>query len=169
MMFFNWWVVGEAILALLMIGAGVGGFRKARRLPQRLARIGVRLISVPLAGVGTLLALLLFSATILVRMLGCQSNSAPIYSPSRDLVARVENSDEGATGGETYVVLYWAHGLRNKTVYFGPWASVEPNDVRWLSDSKLAIQYSYTVSGDGYFCKSTPNVSVTCSLQSRNK
>ena len=153
MVFINWWTVGEIILALLMIATGVFGFRKARRLHQPFARFGVRLVSVPLAGVGTLFALLLLSLTILTRMWGCEKDSAPIYSPSGDLAARVENSDEGATGGETYVVLYWAHGLRTKTVYFGPSASVEPKDVRWVSDSTLAIQYAYKVSGDGYYCE----------------
>ena len=152
-----------------MIAAGVFGFRKASKLPQRFARFGVRLVSVPLAGLGTLFALLLLSVTILTRMWGCEKDSAPIYSPSGDLAARVENSDEGATGGETYVVLYWAHGFRTETVYFGPSASIEPKDVRWLSDSMLAIQYAYTVSGDGYYCKSAGNVSVICSLRHQDE
>lgn len=165
MLFFNWWIVGEMILALLIAAVGVFGLRKARKLRQRFVRFGVRLVSLPLAGIGTLSVLLLLSMTILTRMMGCEKDSAPIYSPSGSLAARVENSDEGATGGETCVVLYWAHGLRTKTVYFGPFASVEPKDIRWVSDSVLAIQYAYTVSGDGYYCKSSPNVSVTCSLR----
>ncbi|MGP8270028.1 MAG: hypothetical protein ACLQLH_08175 [Terracidiphilus sp.] len=165
MMFFDLWIVGEIILALLMIAAGVFGFKKARKLHHRFARFGLRLVSMPLAGVGTVFALLLISILIFSRMWGCEKDSAPIYSPSGDLAVRVENTDEGALGGETYVVLYWAHGIRIETVYFGPWASVEPKDVRWVSDSELAIQYAYTFSGDGYYCKSLRNVSVTCSLR----
>ena len=169
MMFFDWWIVGEIVLALLMIAAGVFGFRKARKLHQRFARFGLRLVSLPLAGVGTLFALLLISITIFSKMWGCEKDSAPIYSPSGDLAARVENTDEGATGGETYVVLYWEHGLRLETVYYGPWASVEPKDIRWVSDSELAIHYAYAVSGDGYYCKSSRNVSVICSLRRPNE
>ena len=164
--FFDWWIVGELILALLVVAGGVFGYRKARKLQQRIARFSVRLITLPIAGAGSLLAILLLSVMIFSKMLGCEKDSAPLYSPSRNLAARVENADEGATGGETYVVLYWAHGLRSETVYCGPWASVEPKDIRWVSNSELAIQYSYSLSGnDGYYCKSPSSVRVDCSLQ----
>lgn len=47
MLFVNRWLVGEIMVALLMIAAGVIGFGKARRLHARIARIGIRIFQLP--------------------------------------------------------------------------------------------------------------------------
>lgn len=132
MLFVNWWLVAETTLVLLVIAAGVVGFTKARNLRQRVLRIGVRTVCVPVAGVGTLFGLLLLLTTIS----GCESVSAPIYSPSGRTAARLYYFDAGATGGGTFVRLFRVRGLKQEKVFSAPWEAVEAGDIRWISDQK---------------------------------
>ena len=83
------------------------------------------------------------------------------------MALRIENADEGATGGSSSVVLFWAHGLRQETVYWGPIGTVEPVDIHWISDSSLSIHYSSGFSDDGYHCSTVRNVHVDCSPRLR--
>ena len=108
MMFINWWVACEFLLALVAIAVGVIGFVKAKRLSLRFARWGVKILCLPLSGLGILFLLLL----LLVSFSGYEKDSSPIYSPSGKNAIRIKNFDEGATGGESIVTLYWAKGFR---------------------------------------------------------
>jgi hypothetical protein len=156
MLIFNWWITGEWIVALTMVLLAIFGLRFAGKLRALALRVVVRIASVALGLVGSLLALLLFAVS------GCESHSAPIYSPSGTMAARIENADEGATGGQTLVELYWAHGFERETVYDGGWKSVEPSDIKWTNDSELKILYSGGYAADSFQCKSTAGVKVSC-------
>jgi hypothetical protein len=158
MVFINWSLVGETTLALLMIAAGVIGLAKARNLPQRIARIGVRVACVPVAAMGTLLGLLLF----LTMASGCESVSAPIYSPSGRIAVRIYYFDAGATGGGTYVRLFWARGFRQANVFSAPWEAVEPANIYWVGDSEMRIEYSGGASAHDVYCASTTVVKIVC-------
>lgn len=158
MLFINWWLVGETTLALLMIAAGVIGFGKAGKLPRRIARLGIRVVCVPVATVGTLLGLLL----LLTTMSGCESISEPIYSPSRRVAARIYGFDEGATGYTTDVRVFWARGLRQSNVFTAPWEAVEPADIHWISNSELKIKYHGESSGNDIYCRNTSVVKIVC-------
>jgi hypothetical protein len=159
MLFIDWEIVGETTLALLLIAGGVIGFRSARKLRWRTARFGIRLMCMPLAGAGTLLGLLLLLSTFS----GCESISAPIYSPSLRAAVRVENFDYGATGGDTSVEVYWARGFRDAEVFSGAWKAVEPADVHWISESELRIDYRADGATDEHHCRSTAAVKIVCS------
>ncbi len=157
MILFNWWLAGWLILALLMVVGGVFGLRLARKVPVPLLRVIVRIAASGSALLGLLVTLLLWAGS------GCSGHSAPIYSPSRSMAVRIENLDEGATGGSTQVELYWAHGLRSKTVYSGEWASVEPSDIHWEGNSRLTIQIRDASSDYSSRCASAGGVKVECS------
>jgi uncharacterized membrane protein len=78
------------------------------------------------------------------------------------MAARIENADEGATGGSTDVELFWTHGFKEKTIYQGGWKSVEPADIQWMSNTEVAIRYNSGYSADSYKCASATTVKVTC-------
>lgn len=157
MLFFNWWIVAEFIVAVVFVFAGIGGLKYARRLSRSAPRLATRVASLVFVLLGSMLGLLLWAAS------GCQSHSTPIYSPSGTMAVRVENSDGGATDGESFVVLYWAHGLRQQTIFWGPFGTVKVGDIRWINDSSVSIHYSTEFSGDSYHCYAAPAVSVDCS------
>lgn len=158
MVFINWWMVSETTLALFMIAGGVIGFRKARKLSQRLARFGIRLVCVPLAGMGTLLGLLL----LLTTASGCESVSAPMYSPSGRAAVRIYDLDGGAVGGDTSVEVFWVRGFRQANVFTGPWKAVEPADIHWIGDSEMSISYRADAPADQYHCTTTAVVKIVC-------
>jgi len=157
MVFLNWWTVGLTMVALLMVASGAVGLGKAGGLRYRAARVGVRTVSIPVAGLGALLGLLL----LLTWASGCETTSAPIYSPSGRAAVRIYDIDGGATDGDTGVEIRWARGFRQANVFSGPWKSVEPADVRWVGDSELRIAYR-ALTGYEYYCRSTPTVKVVC-------
>lgn len=158
MLFINWWLVGETTLALLMIAAGVIALNKANRFPRQIARFGIRMVCLPVAGLGTLLGLLF----LLARFSGCESVSSPIYSPSGQIAARIYGLDEGATGYATNVRVFWAKGLRQANVFTAPWEAVEPADIHWISDSELRIDYHGESSPNSIYCRSTTAVKIVC-------
>jgi hypothetical protein len=157
MVFINWWTAGLTAIALLMIAAGAVGLRKAGGLRDRAARIGIRTVSFPAAALGALLGLLL----LLTWASGCETFSAPIYSPSGRAAVRIYDIDGGATDGDTGVEVRWAKGFRQAGVFSGPWKSVEPADVRWIGNSELRIAYR-ALTGYKYSCRSTSAVKVLC-------
>jgi hypothetical protein len=157
MIFFYWWLVGWLFLCLAMVAAGVYGLRRVPKIEGWFWRVVVGIASVGSALLGSLVLLILWAGS------GCRSHAAPIYSPSGKMAVRIETADEGATGGETWVELYWAHGLSNKEVYSGGWASVEQADIRWKSDSKLIIQIRDAQSDYASHCASGGGVKVECS------
>jgi hypothetical protein len=158
MLFINWWVVSEATLALLMFAGGVIGFRKARKLPQRVTRFGIRLGCVSVAGAGTFLGLLL----LLTTASGCETISTPIYSPSGRMAVRIYDFDEGATGGATSVRVFWARGFRQANVFSAGWEAVRPADIHWISDSEMRIEYRGDAPANGIYCGSAAVVKIVC-------
>jgi len=156
MVLVDWWFPGVLSAALIMIALAVYGLKAAARIAARFKRVAVQLVCAFVALFGSLAAILLLAAS------GCRNHSAPIYSPSRSAAARIENADEGATGGSTSVELFWAHGFREQTVYFGLEQSVEPSDIQWISDSELKIHHSGDYAADSHICKSTARVKVSC-------
>lgn len=158
MLFINWWLMTESTVALLMISAGIIGLSKVKNQTRSLARVGIRLICIPLTGLGTLVGLLL----LLVTTSGCEKRSSPIYSPSGHVAVRVYDFDEGATGGGTSVEMFWARGFRQATVFTGPWKAVEPGDIHWVSDSEMTLSYRADAPGDQYYCTSAAVVKIVC-------
>ena len=158
MVFVNWWLVGETTLAVLLIAAGSVGFAKAKILPQRILTLGVRAVCVPVAGLGTILGLLLLLETVS----GCKTVSAPIYSPSGRTAARLYYFDVGATGGGTYVRLFWARGFRQQKVFSAPWRAAGASEIRWISDSEMTIEYSGGAAAHDIYCASTSAVKIVC-------
>lgn len=156
MLFINWWRADETTLALLMIAVGLIGFTKARKLPWRTARVGIRIVSAPVAGVGILPGLLLS----LTRLSGCESVSPPIYSPSGQVAVRIYGLDEGATGYALDVRVFWSRGIMQANVFTAPWQAVEPADIHWISGSELRIEYHGEPSGNDIYCGSTPVVKL---------
>jgi hypothetical protein len=152
MLFLNWWRYGAVVAALIITCFSIYGFALAAKISGCWLRIGVRLLCLPIGLIGSLAGVLLLAAS------GCSSYSAPIYSPSGKLAVRVQSSDEGATGGNTTVQLYWAHGLRTRTVFWGGWQAVQPTGVRWVSDSELRISYT----SQFYTCNDASGVKVEC-------
>jgi hypothetical protein len=157
MIFFDWWFVAELLVVLGLVAAGVLGLSYSRKISGRLVRAGTGLAGTGFAIVGSLLGVLLLAFA------GCRSHSIPIYSPSGKMAVRVENADEGATGGSTDVRLFWAYGLGQQTVYSGPETSVEPKDIHWKNDSELEIRYFDKFSSDAHHCVNQGKISVSCS------
>jgi hypothetical protein len=79
------------------------------------------------------------------------------------MAVQIDNADEGATGGETSVELFWAHGLGQKTVFEGPLGSVEAADIQWEGDSKLSIHFIGSPYKDAYHCATPTVIQVDCS------
>ena len=129
------------------------------RKRRNMLRIPVILLSSPAA----LLACLLIVLQVLTR--GCESYSNPLYSPSHTKLVRVSTFDAGALGGNSAVELLTHRGFSSTYIYRGSWRSVDlAEDVRWLDDNHIAIQYDPYGFGD---CVSTRSVSVQCTKKIR--
>ena len=153
----EWWFWAALLISLALVASAILGFKLAGKVKLRILRWSLRLVCVPLGILGSLAAVLLVAGQ------GCVSHSAMIYSPSRKLGAMIYVDDLGATGGNTFVELFWAHGLRQATVFYGDWAAVKPSEVRWNGDSQLFIPYDGTI----YRCDSTSAVKVICSAKGK--
>lgn len=156
MFFLDWWFVIAIAIGLVLVAASVCGIAYAKKLKSRSARIAMRLVSLPVGAIASLAVLLFVAAS------GCVSHSIPIYSPSAKMAVRIEDSDGGATGGETSVELFWAHGFREQAVYFGEWETVRQSDIQWNGDTDLVIHYSPAYNPDSQ-CYSAVVTNVSCS------
>jgi len=113
MLAIDWELVIRVCIALLVTALAIYGISLTRKIRIIALRVfGVSLCAI-LALLGSLLSVLFLASS------GCRSHSALIYSPSRNVAARTNDFDYGATGGDTSVTLHWARGLRTETVYFG--------------------------------------------------
>jgi len=155
MLFMDWDRLGFVVISLALLAACIYGSARAKKLQSKLMRIAIGVVSVPLGIVASLAAVLLVAAS------GCESYSTPIYSPSGKLAARIEYSDGGATGGETYVELFWAHGFREQTLYAGEWMSVLQSDIKWNGNADLVVHYSAAYNPD-YRCYPADVVRFSC-------
>lgn len=158
MLFIDWRALGLFLLSLVVIaGSTVGVWHLRKR--HILLRIASVLLSLPLCGVAALLVLF----AILSNLLGCETHGKAVYSPNGKIAARIETSDEGATGGSSFVRLYTEHGLRTRTVFLGGWRSVEDGDLTWDGDAVLNIRYDhYAGYNEAGTCTGMDGVHVHC-------
>jgi len=156
MLFVDWFFVMLVGAGVVIVVVSIFGIRSARRMPKGSRRIVMLVICAPIGAIASLAILLMAAGS------GCVTHSSAIYSPSGTMAVRIENADEGATGGSTAIELFWAHGFKEKTIYQGGWKSVEPSDIQWASNTQLTIHYSSSYSAGSYSCVSTFVVKVTC-------
>ena len=152
-MFYSWpeirfWIVALSVCAL----SSVAFYRVRSKRP--LIRIPTRVASV----LTCFLSFAIMSLALLGLLIGCNSHSEPILSPSGDKAARVETDDEGATGGNSGVAIYTDHGFSVHTVMYGSWLGVDRDDLHWIGDSALEIKYE----GRDPSCTDTSDVHVIC-------
>jgi hypothetical protein len=150
--FFEWRIVGFIICGLLAIAGAAALFWSVRR-KRWPVRIPVRLLSVPIGLAAALFLVLMWVGS------GCVSYSTPIYSPDGEKAARIQTDDEGATGGNSSVEVFEAHGWDEENVYWGDWRSIEPDGVHWIDNSHLRIEYDNVRE---YHCDSSRRVVVEC-------
>jgi hypothetical protein len=151
----DWWFVAAMAIGATLIAACFVGLLYAPKLRTLPGRNAVGFVCVLVGGLASLVVLLFITGRNGV------SHSVPIYSPSGKMAARIEDVDEGATGGSTSVELYWASGFREQTVYEGAWKSVHSSDIQWKSNTELAIYYS-TEYNSKYQCVQGTVVKVSC-------
>lgn len=151
MFFIEWWLVERfAMLAALLIASGVGIWLVRRK------RKWIRVAAITLASPVGLLSGLFLALQFMA--IGCLSYSSPVYSPDRSRAARIRTDDEGATGGNSSVEVFWNHGFSSQDVYWGQWKSVGPNDLRWKNNSMLNVTHDSPM----YRCDSTRRIQVNC-------
>lgn len=151
MLFIEWGLIGRFCLCLALIAAAIVAFRLPRERYPRLQQ-ALRSLSWPL----TVFAVLFLALNLLAA--GCQTWTAPLYSPDGKMAVRVRAADEGWLGEWTAVELFSAHGLRKAVIFHGPWDSVNAGDLRWKNNSKLEIYYQENV----FYCGHAFGVSVHC-------
>jgi len=152
MFFIEWWMVQRIVIgvSIMLLGIAVSWYIRRRRIVWRIL---VRLVSLPVAALGGLLALLTITAS------GCQSYSEPIYSPDHLRAVRVRVSDLGATGGGTNVEVYSLHGLRSDLVFSGNWRTVDSWNVHWIGNDELQITHYDPAPG---YCRDAGSIRVKC-------
>jgi hypothetical protein len=151
MVFIEWWLVERfAVLIALLLASCAGWWLVRNR--RKSIRVAIIILSSPVA----ILSGLFLSLQVLA--VGCLSYSPPVYSPDRSQAVRVRTDDEGATGGNSHVELFWNHGLSSQEVYWGSWKSVDVKDLTWESNTTLKV----THYPREYACKSSRAVTVSC-------
>lgn len=129
------------------------------RKRRNLFRISVVVLSSPIA----LLAALFIGLQVLTS--GCESYSAPIYSPDHTKLIRVSTLDGGALGGSSALELLAHHGFSSTYIYRGGWHSVDVlKDIRWVDNEHVAVEYQPYQFRE---CTSTKTVQVHCSEKKR--
>jgi hypothetical protein len=129
---------------------------KAVRSKKLLIKVPVEFGSVVLVLLGLIAGVLFFGLGELT-----ESHSAAIYSPDRKHAIRVENSDEGAVGGSTFVVLYSVHGLRTDMIFLGEGGAIQAKDIYWISNEAVLVSYHHP-SQPPRVCASARGVTVRC-------
>jgi hypothetical protein len=155
MLLANWWFSGLLSVALIMIALAIYGLEVAPRIPHLLVRVGVRIVCASVALLASLIAILFVAAS------GVREPLGPNLLALKGCCGPNRKCRRGATGGETSVELFWAHGFQTQTVYDGEWKTVEPSDIRWTSDTELTIHYS-GIMGYNHHYESTARVTVSC-------
>lgn len=155
MLLIDWWFFWALTIGAKVVATSIFCLRRASKISIPPLRFAIKLVCASVGAIASLLILFFIAGS------GCVSHSIPIYSPSGRMAARIEDADEGATGGESSVELFWAHGFREQTVYEGEWKSVRPSDMQWTSDTDLAIHYSTEYNPDRH-CYSVAVTKVGC-------
>ncbi len=152
-MFYSWPEIRFWLIAASVFGAGVAAFYSVRK-KRPLLRTPAQIVSL----LTCLLSFAVMSFALLGLVLGCNSHSGPLLSPSADRAARIETDDEGATGGGSGVSIYSHHGFSVHRVMYGTWRGVDLDDLRWIGDSTLEIKYRGTLE----FCSDAAGIHVIC-------
>ncbi len=152
MLFIDWGLIQVWAVGVFLLFASVWVMRAVRK-KRALLRVTSRLLGACLAAVSVLLLLLITLGSI-----GCNTHGIPIYSPNGKYAARCEDSDSGGLGGDTGVQLFADHGFDTKFVFMGGWKSVESQNVRWLSDTELEIDYIDEMTS----CNNAGRIKVRC-------
>lgn len=154
MLFIEWGVVGRISLCLAVAVVTILVFRAGRKRLVRplVAQEVLRSLSWPLA-VFALLFLVLNGLAI-----GCQTYTAPLYSPDHKMAIRVRSADEGWLGEWSHVELFADHGIRSALIFRGPWQSVDASSLRWINNTQIEIDYQ----DDVFLCGHARGVSVHC-------
>jgi len=151
MLFIEWGLVGRVCLCLAVVAGTMVFFWLARKLPEAVHGL-LRYISWPLA-----VFALLFVALNVVAM-GCQTYTAPLYSPDHKMAVRVRSADEGWLGEWSHVELFRNHGLEQALIFRGPWQSVDASSLRWINNTQIEIEYQENV----FRCGHAWGISVHC-------
>jgi len=154
MLFIEWGLIGRLCLCLAVVATTLLVFWLARRRVQLSeARHGLlHSLSWPVAVLA-----ILFVALNLVAI-GCQTYTAPVYSPDHKMAIRVRSADEGWLGEWSHVELFRSHGFEQALIFRGPWQSVDASSLRWVNDTQIEIDYQDNV----FRCGHAWGISVHC-------
>jgi hypothetical protein len=151
--FYSWPEIRFCLIAAGVFGVGIAAFYGVR-MRRSLIRVSTRIVSL----LTCLLSFAAMSLALLGLIVGCNSHSEPLLSPSGHRAVRIETDDEGATGGGSGVAIYSHHGFSVHTVMYGTYRGVNRDDLRWIGDSTLEIKHEGTIQ----FCSDTSGVHVIC-------
>lgn len=163
MIFINYRFTLVLLTPLFLILLGGWIYQLMRRKTNSGAWLAARVVAIGIMSLGGLLLL----------MVGCAAgfnktiNYAPVYSNDHRYAARVSDFDGGALGGNTEVTLFTDGGFRNKDVLYGGWKIVEAQDVHWISNSELLIEYPTDTGWDPPACSNFKDIKVICKPSGR--
>jgi len=146
------------MVPISLISVGALGYWVLRRKAGFFAWAIARSTMIAIGSLGFLLLLAVGCAAGFTKT----TRSIPVFSPDYTYAARVTDFDAGAIGGDTSVTVYANHGVRNATVLTGGWKIVGAQDVRWLTNSELLVEYPTDTGYDPPICKSFGSIKVTC-------
>jgi hypothetical protein len=158
----NFWELACNLLYVAAFLLSVWGFVYFKKKRPVMLRIAGQTFSVITASLFGFLILLL----ICWKLLGCDHGdmtSAALYSPDHTRAVFLETFDAGAMGGGTSAELYSHYGFSKTLIYVGNWRSLEEQNVHWLSNSELKIEYYSDTAPE--MCQSTKTVRVICEPQ----
>ena len=130
-----WKRTPETVATFIALGSCVFLTLKCgRRIPEKI---------IPLILTGTMgMYILIFSV---LGSIGVRIPVQSLPSPDGSRCARIINSDQGATGGDTLVEVVEETNLllyrveKRQRVYVGPWGHWEAMQIRWKNDHCLVI------------------------------
>ena len=130
-----WKRTPETVATFIALGSCVFLTLKCgRRIPEKI---------IPLILTGTMgMYILIFSV---LGSIGVRIPVRSLPSPDGSRCARIINSDQGATGGDTLVEVVEETNLllyrveKRQRVYVGPWGHWETMQIRWKNDHCLVI------------------------------
>jgi hypothetical protein len=152
------------MVPITLILLGMGGHWVARRKKGSPVWTVARFVTVGFASLGGLLLFVVGCVAVFTKTV----NSMPIYSEDRRHAARVTDFDAGATGGDTSVTVYASYGFQNKVVMSGGWKAVETQDIHWLSNSELLIEYPADTGYGSPACNNFVDINVICRPTNRH-
>lgn len=163
MVFIDYSLILIYTIPIVAILLGIGAYWKLRDTRRSLIRTIARFGAIGVASIGCLVLLLVFC----VGRLTATVRSAPAFSADHKSAVRVIDDDYGATGGDTSVTIYTNYGLRSRDVLNGDWKIVEAQDVHWLNNSELLIEYPTDTGYARPVCNNLDNIKVTCRPSAR--